>query len=76
MISTGSIGSAPFWPCRDMVAATEAFEERAAIMEFEGGLDRADAERAARVLVVALGARIEDEDNDSGQPKESEKQGG
>ena len=35
-----------------MVAATEAFEERAAIMEFEGGLDRADAERAARVLVV------------------------
>ena len=29
----------------------EAFEERAAIMEFEGGLTRADAEAAARALL-------------------------
>jgi hypothetical protein len=30
----------------------EAFEERAAIMEFDGGLSREDAERAAWALVL------------------------
>jgi hypothetical protein len=30
----------------------EAFEERATIMEFDGGLPRADAERAALVNVL------------------------
>ena len=35
----------------------EAFEERAAIMEFNGGLSRAEAERlAAKSLGVALAA--------------------
>ena len=29
----------------------EAFDERAAIMEFDGGLTRADAEAAARALL-------------------------
>ena len=31
----------------------EAFEERAAIMEYEGGMTRLDAERAALQLVLA-----------------------
>ena len=33
-------------------AAREAFEERAAIMEYDGGLSRADAEQAARISKV------------------------
>ena len=42
--------SAPF---RQISAATidrEAFEERAAIIEFDGGMTRGDAEAAARAL--------------------------
>jgi hypothetical protein len=31
--------------------AREAFEERAAIMEFDGGMTRTDAETAARLLL-------------------------
>jgi hypothetical protein len=34
----------------------EAFEERAAIMEFEGGLPRAEAEAAALALLGAAGS--------------------
>jgi hypothetical protein len=34
-------------------AIREAFEERAAIVEFEGGLSRADAERIAYALASA-----------------------
>ncbi len=33
------------------LAAEEKFEERAGIMEFDGGLSRQDAERAAHALV-------------------------
>lgn len=33
-------------------AACEAFEERAAIMEFDGDLRRDEAERSARTLIV------------------------
>ena len=38
---------------RDDEAVLEAFEERAAIVEFEGGVSRADAERLARVVVAS-----------------------
>jgi hypothetical protein len=34
----------------------EAFEERAAIMEFDGGLPRAEAEAAALALLGASGS--------------------
>jgi len=37
---------------RESDAVREAFEERAAIMEFDGGLSRDDAERAARAIVL------------------------
>jgi len=30
----------------------EAFEERAAIMEFDGGMTRLDAEAAARIVIA------------------------
>lgn len=33
----------------------EAFEERAAIMEFDGGLSREDAEREAKKLIISVG---------------------
>ena len=36
----------------DAECAREAFEERAGIMEFEGGMPRADAEAAARILIA------------------------
>ena len=35
------------------VVEREAFEERAAIMEFDGGLDRATAEQRALELVLS-----------------------
>lgn len=50
--SVGSSGSAPLSPmlgCNDLRAA---FEERAAIIEFDGGLSRDEAERAAWALVL------------------------
>lgn len=50
--STGSNGSAPRGQWLDAEAMREAFEERAAIMEFNGGLSREDAERAAWALVL------------------------
>lgn len=50
--SIGSNGSAPRGQWLDAEAMREAFEERAAIMEFDGGLSREDAERAAWALVV------------------------
>lgn len=34
----------------------DAFEERAAIMEFDGGLPRAEAERQARIDIATLRA--------------------
>ena len=34
-----------------IIAALEAYEERAAIMEYDGGLDRESAERCARAIV-------------------------
>ncbi|MCX7902252.1 MAG: hypothetical protein N2483_08205 [Burkholderiaceae bacterium] len=46
--SNGSNGSALPWHPFHSEAALEAFEERAAIMEFDGGLNREDAERATR----------------------------
>ena len=36
----------------DMDSELEAFEERAAIMEFDGGMSRAEAEAAARALMT------------------------
>jgi len=50
--SIGSNGSAPPSWMRESDAVREAFEERAAIMEFDGGLSRDDAERAARAIVL------------------------
>ncbi|WP_210756853.1 DUF3987 domain-containing protein [Caldichromatium japonicum] len=50
--SNGSNGSAPPWQWLDSEALREAFEERAAIMEFDGGMSREDAERAAWALVL------------------------
>lgn len=45
--SNGSNGSAvPAW-IPDLEAARDAFEERAAILEFDGGLTREEAEQAA-----------------------------
>lgn len=43
----------------DPEAAREAFEERAAIMEYDGGLSRTDAEQAARALVNRVGTATE-----------------
>lgn len=43
-------------PCHLTLAEREAYEERAAIMEYDGGLPRADAEREA-MREIAL-ARI------------------
>lgn len=34
----------------------EAFEERAAIMEFDGGMSRAEAEAAARAIIATVSA--------------------
>lgn len=42
----------------DKSSGLEAFEERAAIMEFDGGLPRAEAERAARLIVYTSDAAI------------------
>lgn len=50
--STGSNGSAPRGQWLDAEAMREAFLERAAIMEFDGGMSREDAERAAWALVL------------------------
>jgi hypothetical protein len=36
----------------DAEYAREAFEERAGIMEFDGGMTRSDAEAAARILIA------------------------
>jgi hypothetical protein len=49
--SIGSIGSAPTPRNSGKEDAWEAYEERAAIMEFDGGLSRDDAEREAWALV-------------------------
>jgi hypothetical protein len=49
--SIGSNGSAPTQPISGKEDAWEDFEERAAIMEFDGGLSRDDAEREAWALV-------------------------
>lgn len=37
--------------------STEAFEERAAIREFDGGFERSKAERLAKVDMLALEAK-------------------
>lgn len=43
------------WP----LWAREAFEERAAIMEYDGGLERADAERKAEEAIrLELAQRV------------------
>ena len=39
----------------ECVAQRENYEERAAIMEYEGGLSRLDAERLAREIVYGKG---------------------
>jgi hypothetical protein len=52
--SIGSNGSAPPSRLPELEAAWEDFEERAAIMEFDGGLSRDDAEREAWALVSKL----------------------
>lgn len=50
--SIGSIGSAAPAQLLKSEAVREAFEERAAIMEYDGGLSRDHAERAAWALVL------------------------
>jgi hypothetical protein len=45
--STGSNGSIPLGRSLESEVSREDFEERAAIMEFDGGLAREEAERAA-----------------------------
>ena len=47
----GSNGSASTSRLLELEAVWEAYEERAAIMEFDGGLSRDDAEREAWALV-------------------------
>jgi hypothetical protein len=49
--SIGSNGSAPTQRISENEEVQEDFEERAAIMEFDGGLSREEAEREAWVLV-------------------------
>lgn len=49
--SIGSNGSVSFQEITEAAVLAEEFEERAAIMEFDGGLIREDAERAAQELV-------------------------
>jgi pentose-5-phosphate-3-epimerase len=49
--SIGSNGSVLSERMLESEALREAFEERAAIIEFDGGLTREDAERAAWALV-------------------------
>jgi hypothetical protein len=49
--SNGSNGSTEPWPAVDWDAVREAFEERAAIMEFDGGLACEEAEQAAWAIV-------------------------
>ena len=50
--SIGSIGSTVPAGMPESDAIRGAFEERAAIMEFDGGLSRDEAERAALALVL------------------------
>jgi hypothetical protein len=50
--SIGSNGSTS--PSRLLESVREAYEERAAIMEFDGGLSRDDSERKAWALVSKL----------------------
>jgi hypothetical protein len=49
--SIGSNGSAPTQRISEKEDVREAYEERAAIMEFDGGLSRDEAEREAWALV-------------------------
>ncbi|MBM3775520.1 MAG: hypothetical protein FJW37_10195 [Acidobacteria bacterium] len=51
MASIGSIGSALAADCAESEAQRDDYEERAGIMEFDGGLSRDEAERAAWALV-------------------------
>src|SRR5437879_4599497 len=52
--SIGSNGSTSPTRLLELEAAWEDFEERAAIMEFDGGLSRDEAEREAWALVSEL----------------------
>jgi hypothetical protein len=52
--SIGSNGSASPPRLLELEAAWETYEERAAIMEFDGGLSRDEAEREAWALVSKL----------------------
>jgi hypothetical protein len=52
--SIGSNGSTSPSHLLELEAASEDFEERAAIMEFDGGLSRDEAEREAWALVSKL----------------------
>ena len=51
--SIRSNDGAPAAPLAELEAARQDFEERAAIMEFDGGLSRDDAEREAKALTLA-----------------------
>ncbi len=53
--SFGSNGSATPTRIQLPEALCEAFEERAAIMEFDGGMSREDAELAALALILRRG---------------------
>ncbi len=51
-LSTGSNGSTPLARMPEIDPVPEDFEERAAIMEFDGGMSHDEAERAAWALVL------------------------
>lgn len=44
-----------------IAAPVEAFRERAAIMEYDGGLSRPEAEQAARLLVLRGGLTVRED---------------
>lgn len=50
--SIGSNGSAVSWQMQEDRARDEAFEERAAIMEYDAGLARNNAEQAALAAIL------------------------
>jgi hypothetical protein len=52
-VSIGSNGGAPTQQMLETEDAREDFEERAAIIEFDGGQSRDEAEREARELILS-----------------------
>lgn len=51
-VETDRTGSVPTFPCSHSEVCLNAWEERAAILEFDGGLPRPTAERVALSLLL------------------------